>query len=125
MRTLAITNNRYPASVKVAALELAVKLGQLGIKDDHLTAYLFEIVRLARRYRRIQTNRCNFPISDRMETEEANIEEKIRSFADHLRLTVTFTGDPRGYCVWLHHKKLLHNTLGGPDAGYGVGEEPL
>jgi hypothetical protein len=87
-----------------------------------------ELIRLARRYAKIQERWCNEDMSgtpgleDRVRAREKKLEEKIRAVASEIKGVkgVKFTGDPRGYCVRLHLRSGKYNTWGGVDDGYGI-----
>lgn len=87
-----------------------------------------DIVNRAKRLHRIAERWCSEEMSDetstRLTATEKGLEESIRNDALRLGLTVSFSGDPRGFVVKLHGPKGRHawNTWGGESEGYGVGE---
>lgn len=79
----------------------------------------------AARYSTIQERWCSEEMSDRttadLEKRESRIETRIRDLLAPYGITVSFHGDPRGFCVYLHLPSGKHNSLGGREDGYGIG----
>jgi hypothetical protein len=80
------------------------------------------MIRLAKEYNKLQEAACNSELTERQIKREAKIESDIATFFDQFGVTVSFSGDPRGFCVKIHAPDdLIWNTLGGAEAGYGIG----
>jgi hypothetical protein len=89
----------------------------------------YEIAAIARRnaamYKTIQERWCNEEMSDRttatLEAREQRMEARIRDLLAPYGITVSFQGDPRGYCVYLHLPSGRYNSWGGKEYGFGIG----
>jgi hypothetical protein len=122
MKAPRITRKRYTESIRREGLAMVLAFSKVGIVFP--THNAFEAVRLARRYNKIQEDRCNGEMSSMKEAEEENTETKILNIVQPHGVSATFGGDPRGYSVKLHAPTQdVYNTLGGKEEGYGIGEE--
>lgn len=74
--------------------------------------------RMARAYRRLQLKACNEGLSDAEEQASVEIETSISRLAETLGMDVEFSGDPRGYCVYLKLPTGRSNDWGG--RGWGI-----
>lgn len=103
--------------------ELVTALYRLGYKDNQIspTYRLRNMVKLARQHHMIAEAECNGELSQWKLTRRKTIERMITEIAKENGLTVTFSGDPRGFTVKLHSDKPgLYNTFGGQESGYGI-----
>lgn len=73
---------------------------------------------------RVEVAKCNRPLRDYEAGQQERAECEIIGICSRaIRGPVTsdFSGDPRGYVVKLLLPDGEYNTMGGPEAGYGIG----
>lgn len=114
-----------------AGYRLAAKLAPAIGSTEQIARTCSLIARSAATYARIQEMRCNVEMDDRttarMEEREAGLERRIRELVQDLPatddgpFTVTFGGDPRGYCVKITAPGESGRILRGKDWGGVVG----
>lgn len=114
-------------TIKSEASELANTLSN-NIDGLVLPSVCIGLIRLARRYAKIQERWCNEDMSgtpgleERVKAQESRLKTEILEVAKQIPGVkgVKFTGDPRGYCVRLHLRSGKYNTWGGLEDGYGI-----
>jgi predicted RNA-binding protein Jag len=76
--------------------------------------------KLSRSYAKLQEARCNYELSSRQESREANMEKEITAICEEMGFSVSFDGDPRGYTVKVKFPQENSNTWGGKQDGWGI-----
>lgn len=89
-----------------------------------------ELMRLARRYDRIQVRQCNGhqtfdgrwdeAAAAKDERAEERLQEKVAKLLEPHGIKVRWGGDPRGYTMGLLLSPGRNNTWGGAEHGWGV-----
>lgn len=121
------------ATVAIETKELIRQMQRGGVpafseKNIRTTRLLCtRLVLLARRHGKYQEQWCSVEMSDSqanlLEIAEQKAEKEMSEIAKKLGLRIHFDGDPRGFTVKLHTPSgNVHNTWGGEEIGYGIGE---
>jgi hypothetical protein len=81
-----------------------------------------ELLRLAKRYHRLQEQRGNVGLTDKENRQEERIEKKISDLCHDLNpaIQIILGGDYRGYTTKLLLPGGQYNTWGGNEDGWGV-----
>lgn len=114
---------RFNSKTIKQANELAANLLKHGYTFETLPheTTLCRLVKLANSHCRLMEAACNGELTRWQSSRVKTIENLIYTLTKNLGLTVTFSGDPRGYTVKLHSNSPgFYNTWGGQEAGYGI-----
>lgn len=101
------------------AMYLAAVLAQLRPQERAYVAAIDAacLMRISRAMAALAIKACNYGASKRDETRRANLAEKAATIAAWYGLTVSTSGDPRGYVCHLHGPNLPSNGWG---EGFGI-----
>ena len=80
-----------------------------------------ELDKIARSLHHLAEVGCNYGLTKRQETREANLEKKALAIADKYGFEIDFNGDPRGFPIYIHLPDGSYNSWGGQETGYGIG----
>lgn len=76
-------------------------------------------------YQGLAVAECNHELTPRQKSRQKSLEAKMQAYCATVGLTVSFSGDPRGFVVKVKWIALgdegPYNTAGGPEEGWGVG----
>ena len=74
----------------------------MKIQTVEMVAWVLgELKPIARSLHKLDENSCNFGLTKRQETREANLEKKAEELANELGLHAYHQGDPRGGTLYL------------------------
>jgi len=81
-----------------------------------------ELWRIANSLNHLNEVDANYGLSSRQVMRERNLQRRAAELADDLGFVVMHNGDPRGYALQFVLPSGRHNTWGGPEHGYGIGD---
>lgn len=106
-------------------LEFYNVAGRNGLDRDRCR----DIIRHAQALELSNLRQCNEEMDDdavfRLELEDAEHKDAVRSALSGTHIKVGWSGDPRGFAVRLLFPDGSYNTWGGKEHGYGVPTRPI
>jgi hypothetical protein len=105
--------------------ELTVKLSRTDKGSEmnplRLANLAHELVTLAARYSRVCEYECNYGQTDKTQSQKLKLANRIGAISrENFDVPSEYSGDPRGYCVYLKFPDGSYNTWGGSETGWGI-----